>query len=62
MISCKVGKLSPNSTAVFLCDFQEKFRNKIQYFYSIVEAASRLLKTAKILDMPVVVTEQYPKG
>jgi len=34
----------------------------IQYFPAIVEVSSRVLRAAKILDMPVVVTEQYPKG
>jgi len=61
-MACRVGKLTQKNTAIFLCDLQEKFRDKIQYFSSIVEAASRLLKLAKILNMPVVVTEQYPKG
>ncbi len=57
-----VGQLAARQTAVFLCDLQEKFRPNIQYFGPIVEVSSRLLRTAKILDLPVVVTEQYPKG
>lgn len=59
---CKVGQLISRSTAVFLCDLQEKFRPNIQYFKEIVEVSSRILKCAKILDLPVYVTEQYPKG
>ena len=47
---------------LFLCDMQEKFRPSIQYFSQIVEVSSRMLKAAKILEMPVIVTEQYPKG
>ncbi|KAH9403530.1 Isochorismatase domain-containing protein 2, mitochondrial [Tyrophagus putrescentiae] len=57
-----VGQLAARQTAVFLCDLQEKFRPNIQYFDPIVEVSSRLLRTAKILNLPVVVTEQYPKG
>ncbi|RWS29400.1 isochorismatase domain-containing protein 2-like protein [Leptotrombidium deliense] len=58
----KVGRLVCKESALFLCDMQEKFRNMIQYFPQIVEVSSRLLKAARILDIPVVVTEQYPKG
>jgi len=58
----KLRQLIPKTTAFFLCDMQEKFASSIQYFPAIVNVASRILKTAKILDMPVVVTEQYPKG
>lgn len=57
-----VGQLAARNTAVFLCDLQEKFRPNIQYFDAIVDVSSRLLKTASILQLPVVVTEQYPKG
>ena len=62
-MACRnVGQLVARQTAVFLCDLQEKFRPNIQYFDAIVDVSSRLLRTAKILDLPVVVTEQYPKG
>ncbi|XP_053211710.1 isochorismatase domain-containing protein 2-like [Panonychus citri] len=61
-MACKVGRLVSKDTALFICDIQEKFRNMIQFFPGIVEVSSRLLKAAKILDLPVVVTEQYPKG
>lgn len=58
----KLGKLILNNSMLFLCDMQEKFRPSIQYFSQIVEVSSRMLKAAKILEMPVIVTEQYPKG
>lgn len=41
---------------------QEKFRPTIKYFPEIVEVSSRLFRAARILDIPVIVTEQYPKG
>ncbi|XP_003741907.1 isochorismatase domain-containing protein 2 [Galendromus occidentalis] len=62
MAARNIGKLVPGRTALFLCDLQEKFRKTIQYFPEIVEVSNRMLRTAKALDMPVVVTEQYPKG
>lgn len=61
-MACRlVGHLRPKSTALFLCDMQEKFQGSIQYFDQIVQVSSRILRAAKLLDMPVVVTEQYPK-
>lgn len=62
MAVCRVGQLFPKQTCVFLCDMQEKFRPNIQYFSEIVQVASRILKGAKALDIPVIVTEQYRKG
>ncbi|KFM78382.1 Isochorismatase domain-containing protein 2, mitochondrial, partial [Stegodyphus mimosarum] len=59
---CRLKQLIPKTTAFFLCDMQEKFAASIQYFPAIANVASRVLKAAKILDMPVIVTEQYPKG
>lgn len=58
----RLGRLIPQSTCLFLCDLQEKFRNNIQYFPEIVEVSGRLLKAFKVLELPVVATEQYPKG
>ncbi|XP_065674666.1 isochorismatase domain-containing protein 2 [Hydra vulgaris] len=57
-----VGKLSLESTAFLLCDIQEKFRSSIQYFSEICVVAQRLVTAANLLDIPVVGTEQYPKG
>ncbi|GIY09539.1 isochorismatase domain-containing protein 2 [Caerostris darwini] len=59
---CRLRQLVPKTTALFLCDMQEKFAPSIQHFPAIANVASRILKTAKILKMPVVVTEQNPKG
>ena len=61
-MSQKIGKLMQNNTVFFLCDIQDKFRNSITYFPEIVVVAQRLLKAAKILNVPVVATEQYPRG
>ena len=58
----RIGKLVVKNSALFLCDMQEKFRPTISYYPQVIEVARRMLEAAKILDMPVVVTEQYPKG
>ncbi|XP_055339907.1 isochorismatase domain-containing protein 1-like isoform X2 [Paramacrobiotus metropolitanus] len=57
-----IRKLVQNQTAFFLCDMQEAFRPNVKYFAEITENCRRLLEGAKILEIPVVVTEQYPKG
>jgi len=49
-------------TVFFLCDMQEKFSPAIHFFQEIVGAASKLIETGKILNIPLIVTEQYPKG
>lgn len=61
-MASKLVKLSARTSALFVCDMQEKFRSTIQYFPQIVQVASRLVEGAKVLEMPIVVTEQYPKG
>ncbi|KAK8751136.1 hypothetical protein OTU49_013120, partial [Cherax quadricarinatus] len=61
-LSRNLGKFVPRNTCLFLCDMQEKFRSSVQFFPQIVEISNRLLKAFKLLDLPVVCTEQYPKG
>ncbi|XP_004439141.1 PREDICTED: isochorismatase domain-containing protein 2, mitochondrial [Ceratotherium simum simum] len=56
-----VGRLLPGSSILFLCDMQEKFRY-VAYFPQIVSVAARMLKVARMLEVPAVLTEQYPKG
>lgn len=41
---------------------QEKFKPSIRYFPEISVVANRIVKAGNILDIPVIVTEQYPKG
>ncbi|KAL8614295.1 Isochorismatase domain-containing protein 2, mitochondrial [Nucella lapillus] len=62
MAAKKLGKLAVKNSCLFLCDMQEKFRPTIQYFPQIVSVSARMLQASRLLEMPVVVTEQYPKG
>lgn len=41
---------------------QEKFRHNIAYFPQIVSVAARMLRVARLLEVPVLLTEQYPQG
>ncbi|XP_078391814.1 isochorismatase domain-containing protein 2 [Cetorhinus maximus] len=62
MAARSIGRLSTRSCALFLCDMQEKFRPNVAYFPQIVAVAARMLQAAKVLEIPVIVTEQYPRG
>ena len=56
-----IGKVCTKTSALFLCDMQEKFRRTIQYFPQIINVCNRMLKAAQVLDVPIVVTEQYKR-
>ncbi len=58
----KLGRLVSSRTALFVCDIQEKFRPSIAHFDAVVNVSGRLISAAKMLNMPILVTEMYPKG
>lgn len=53
--------LNIDNSAVVIIDIQERLVNAVGK-YSPVEKACKLAEAAKILNIPVIVTEQYPKG
>ncbi|KAJ2857300.1 hypothetical protein GGI22_003549, partial [Coemansia erecta] len=58
----KLSQLNANSTAFLLCDIQEKFRPRIHAFENLVQVAKKMSKASQILNVPLIVTEQYAKG
>ncbi|KIJ70413.1 hypothetical protein HYDPIDRAFT_105126 [Hydnomerulius pinastri MD-312] len=58
----RVAKLVPEQTVFFLCDMQTRFKTAIYGFDELVLTINKMLKVAKVLGVPVVVTEQNPKG
>ena len=61
--SPSLGRLDPATTALFVCDVQERFRPLIAGFDAVAETSSRLVRGARALGLPaIVVTEQYPKA
>ncbi|PSC73207.1 Isochorismatase domain-containing 2 [Micractinium conductrix] len=57
-----VGRLPPDETALLVCDVQERFRPVISGFPAVVDTSRRMLRAASALQLPVIVTEQYPKA
>jgi nicotinamidase-related amidase len=54
--------LDKNSSALVVVDIQEAFRTAIPDFALIASRASTAVRGFQILGVPVLVTEQYPKG
>lgn len=54
--------LQRDRTALVVVDVQEGFRPAIDRFDAVVRRAAQLVRGAHALGVPVVVTEQYPKG
>lgn len=54
--------LDPKRTALAVIDMQESFRGPIPDFDEIAARVARVVEGARLLGVPVVVTEQYPKG
>ncbi|TFY82518.1 hypothetical protein EWM64_g1489 [Hericium alpestre] len=58
----EITKVIPGHTVFLLCDVQTRFRTAIHSFPELVATASKMLKLAKILEVPVIFTEQNPKA
>jgi nicotinamidase-related amidase len=56
------GKLDPQRTILIVVDVQEGFRKAIPDFEQVTKAAATLIEGAEAIGIPIVVTEQYPKG
>ncbi len=54
--------LDPTRTALAVIDVQESFRPHIADFAELAARVALVAHAARLLDVPVVVTEQYPKG
>jgi len=54
--------LDIEKTALVVIDLQEAFRSPINDFAQIASRVSIAVRGFQILNLPVVITEQYPKG
>jgi nicotinamidase-related amidase len=54
--------LDPAQTALAIIDMQEAFRGKISDFAEVAARIALVAHAAQLLSIPVIVTEQYPRG
>jgi nicotinamidase-related amidase len=54
--------LDVSETLLLVIDVQERFRPVMKGFDAMAAGCIRLIRTFQALDLPIVVTEQYPKG
>ncbi len=54
--------LDRGRTALVVVDVQEAFRPAVLDFDRVAAAAATLVRGARVLDLPVIVTQQYPRG
>ena len=57
-----VGKLAASSSVLLCCDVQERFRSLILGFDDVVRTGSFLVKVCNEMNVPIIVTEQYPRA
>jgi nicotinamidase-related amidase len=56
------AKLDRDRAALVVVDVQEAFRRAVPDFGAVAAGAAKLVEGAKEIGIPIVVTEQYPKG
>ena len=56
------GKLDPERTALMVIDVQEGFRKAVPGFERVTKATATLVEGAEAIGIPIVISEQYPKG
>lgn len=54
--------LNRNDCVFLVIDIQERLARVMEDKVKVVKNTSILLESSKILDIPVIITEQYPKG
>jgi nicotinamidase-related amidase len=54
--------LDVSDTVLLVIDVQERFRSVQKEFDTMAAGCIKLIKTFRALDLPIIVTEQYPKG
>jgi len=58
----KLGIPKKDDVAFVLVDIQERFAPVIHNIETVIDNANILVRSASILKIPLIVTEQYPKG
>jgi len=58
----RANKLDVDRSFVLVIDIQEKLLPSIRHHERVLAASRKLLEAARIFELPVLATEQYPKG
>jgi len=58
----KPFRLKTANCGLVIVDIQEKFRPAVPAFDTVAANAEKLIKAFKLLAIPILATEQYPKG
>ncbi|KAL3161024.1 hypothetical protein ABBQ38_009408 [Trebouxia sp. C0009 RCD-2024] len=62
LASRPVGRLESRQCALLVCDVQERFTSLISGFDVVVDTCRRMVAGASALQLPILLTEQYPKA
>lgn len=54
--------LDKEKAALVVVDMQEAFRSAISVFPEIASMIAMMIRSSQLLELPIIVTEQYPKG
>ncbi len=54
--------ITPETSVLLVVDYQERLLPAIHEAAACVEAGRRMIQAARILQVPVLATEQYPRG
>lgn len=55
-------RLEATRSTLVVVDIQEKFRPLIHGMEQVLTGSSRLIRFCQLMDIPIMVTEQYPRG
>jgi nicotinamidase-related amidase len=55
-------RITASNAVIMVCDVQERFRDIIWQFASVVRTSKLMIDAANVLQVPVIATEQYPKA
>ncbi len=54
--------IQPDNALLLVVDLQDRLLPAIHDNAAVVEACRRMIEAAKVLEVPMIVTEQYPEG
>ncbi len=54
--------LSPEKTGLLVIDVQDRLFKEVERACEVMQTMQKMIKGSQILQIPIVVTEQYPKG